>query len=751
MNEIPAVLKLGNLEIEVPDAAQKLGNLALGNTTLAQAGDAVRIPPLALNGEADVPLDETVFTLGGDARLETAIFNGPADQDPDQILEPVTGRAWLKHTLAAGIQGSTGGQVGGLEFGLQGELGASLLQYRSHRPEEPVVQALVADLRSYRLPFRLEDVRNLGDGEILAFTVRGKLALHAKLTWADALSAALSSLDERLGVAGVSAIEVDLGASLGVNLSLEDDYRLVFRRGTNTTRVELRKTRGRSAAGALNLGVTARVADPAALQGALAAYATGRLGVPWPRVEELIARIDSALNLEALPAGDRELAEKIGTRLGLSDLREEWQLLKERLDGLPDDLALRLEQALTARVTAELTLEYGRVSTEQAVLVCELDAAALGRHHRELLRGNLANLLDRLAARESGYRLIEYLKTTTVTKRFSFGISIGIGRWAASGQDEVVREWERQAVIRDEHERRSFTGRKVYKGVWGSRSFQYAFSLAGAMERFSAGRTATADELAYSLAFGWNWQEPRAAGVLDDAFDLANIWKVLSQRENEANRNEVLARMQGPVLIEVEIKVSDAGVRSLLAVPDRDFDEAWIEAMAAALPRIQLANRMFRTRMGDRVKVYGRAAREAFKQSGGAEIDFIAGRIDYQPEEEPGALVQLRRIDRGQIASGGLPDLGLEELWISSNSDMRPPGRCRRAKDALDRLAETIRQKREPNQIERTFREIEDLITRPYECRLLGRVVASLVASRAPGEVMKTLRVTPEDGTAILI
>ncbi|HEX6862244.1 MAG TPA: hypothetical protein VF414_05465, partial [Thermoanaerobaculia bacterium] len=256
MNEIPDVLKLDGLEVEVPDAAQKLGNLALSKTTFAQAGDDVRIPPLALNGEADVPLDQTRFTLGGtlggNARIETAIFNGPADVDPDQILEPTAGRAWLKHTLAAGIQGSTGGQAGGVEFGLQGELGASLLQYRSHRPDEPVVQALVADLQSYRLPFRLEDVRDLTEGEVLVFAVHGRLALHAKLTWADALSAALPSLDERLGVIGVSAIQVNLGASLGVNLALEDDYRLVFRRiaaGTTAgaTRVELRKTRGRSA------------------------------------------------------------------------------------------------------------------------------------------------------------------------------------------------------------------------------------------------------------------------------------------------------------------------------------------------------------------------------------------------------------------------------------------------------------------------------------------------------------------------
>lgn len=241
--------------------------------------------------------------------------------------------------------------------------------------------------------------------------------------------------------------------------------------------------------------------------------------------------------------------------------------------------------------------------------------------------------------------------------------------------------------------------------------------------------------------------------MLAGAFDLANVWRVLAQRENETNLHEVLTRAQGPVLIEVEIKLSDAGVRSLLAVSDRDFEEAWIEGMAAALPRVPFPPKTFRTRVGDRVKVYARAARFAF--SGESEIAAIAGRVDYNPDEDPASLNQLQRIDRGANASGGLPDLSLKVLWTSNTSSTRPSGRCRRAKDALDKLAEAINRKQEPDQIERTFSGIADLITRPYECRLLGRVVASLVASRAPGEIMKTLRVTPEDTpedrTAILI
>jgi hypothetical protein len=207
--------------------------------------------------------------------------------------------------------------------------------------------------------------------------------------------------------------------------------------------------------------------------------------------------------------------------------------------------------------------------------------------------------------------------------------------------------------------------------------------------------------------------------------------------------------VQGPALIEIELKISDAGVRSLLAISDQEFENAWIEAMAAALPRAHLAMQVFRDRLGDRIRVYGRAARFAFEQSGGAEIEAIAGRIDYSPDvQNP---IQLRRIDRGEVASGGLPDLGLKVLWTSDTPNTRPSGRCRRAKDALDRLADAIARQQGPDQVEQTFQDLQTLITRPYECRLLGRVVASLVASRAADAMIRTVRVTPEDGPSVLI
>jgi hypothetical protein len=755
-NPIPEALKLAGLDVEIPDAAQKLAQLVENGTTFTQVNvaPAALIPPLALQGEDTLPLDDARFTIGGsfDAQMTVGVFNEPTDVDDDGILLPVAGGAWLKHKLSAGIKGSIKGKIdGGLSFGLQGELGASLIQYRAHQPGEAVGDAFLADVSSFRLPLRLDDVRSLSQGDLLACTVRGKLALQAKFTWADALSAALSTLDERLGAAGVSAIKLELGASVSFNATVEDDYRLIFQRGSknNTTRVDVRKTKGRTVIGSAGFSIEAAVADPQALSGALTAYATGRLGAPWERVQALIGRIEAVLGFEDLSPEEQQLAELVGTRLGLMNVRQEFQDLKARLDGLPADLTARLEKALETHVKAELKLEYSRISTEQTILACELTAARLAEHHKDLLRGNLTVLVARLAAEEAGYRLIEYLKTTTVTKTLSFGLSISIGQWAASGLDKTFTKWERQVRI-DGHERVSFTGRRTYDAKWGDRTYQYAFGLAAGMGRFSAGTRANASELDYSLSFGWNWREPLTPSLLSTALDLANVWNILGQRENEANLDAVLSQVQGSVLIEVEIKLSDTGVRSLLAVHRDDFEEAWIEAMAAALPRIPRPPRIFRTRIGDRVRVYGRAARFAFEQAAGTEIEAIAGRIDYAPDDA-NALAQLQQIDQGKIPQGGLPDLGLKVLWLSSTANTRPAGRCRRAKDALDGLAQAISGNLKTDEVEKAFEDFQQLMTRPYECRLLGRVVSGLVAARRPGEIIKTLKVTAEDGTTMLI
>lgn len=758
MAEIPETLKLGGLEVEIPDAARQLAGLVTNDTTFAQVSVAPGslIPPLPLQGAGTVPLEDARFTLGGsfDARLAVSVFNEPGDVDDDGILQPVAGRAWLKHQVRADVKGNAAGTTGGLNFGIDASLGASLAQYRAHDPSEPVASALVSDVQGFLLPLRADDVARLGDGDILAFTVHGTLALHAELTWADALSAAITSLDDRLGAPGASAIRLGMSASVAVSLGVEDDFRLVFRNGfqDGTTRVEVRKAKARSANLAAGFNLEASVADPETLQQLLEAYASSRLGQPWAKVEALAGRVDSALSLDALSPEDRALAEKVGSRIGLDDVRQDWQELRDRLTGLPGDLSARLRQALATRLKAEVRLEYSRVSSGEVVLACELQREALVRHHGQLLRGNLAELTEALAAGKPGYELIEYLNTKTVTKRLSFGVSISLGPWSAAGRGETFREWSRQTDLGEKHERRSFTGRRAYEAQWGGRTYRYALDFSAAMETFSAGPRAIANDFRYGLSCGWSWREPLNGTVLADALDLASVWNVLPGEENAAGVAAVLALVPGnrPALIEVQVSISDDGVRSLLAVPPDRFREAWIEAMAAALPRVRRGGMVLRERVADRVLTYRDAARFVMDNPAGAEIAGIAGRVQYRPIDTS-AQTQLERIDRGEIPDGDLPDLGLKELWTSPTATTRPPGRCRRARQALDDLAEAISDRGNPEQIKETFDQLKGLLTRPYEMRLLGRLVTGLVSARKPGEIVKTVKVTPEDGEPILI
>lgn len=752
MPEIPEKLKLGGLEIEIPEVARQLGGLVANGTTFAQVNVAPGnlIPPLPLQGEGTVPLKDARFTLGGsvDARLAVSVFNQPGDVDEDGILQPSAGRAWLKHQLKADIQGNAAGTVGKVGFGLDTSRGASLAWYRAHPPSQPVAEALAADVSGFLLPLDADDVLRLGDGDILAFTVKGSLALHARLTWADALSAAITSLDNRLGVPGASAIQLGASASVAVSLGVQDDFRLVFRRGAagGATRVEVRKVEEGSLNVAAGFSLDAGVSDPETLLPLLDAYATSRLGQPWDKVQALAGRVDQVLALESLSPEDRDLAEKIGGRLGLDDLRQDWQKLRVRLTRLPGDLRVRLEQAVKTRLQAQVTLEYSRVSSGEVVLACELSADALRRHHGQLLLGNLADLTAALADGEAGYRLIEYLKSETLTTRRSFGVSLSLGRWSASGTGETLRKWSRETDLKEAHELRGFTGQRAYQATWGDRTYRYALDFSAAMRRFSAGPRADANDFRYSLTFGWSWSEPLTGAVLSDALDLANVWNVSPQERNDANVAAVLALAGNqPALIEVQASILDDGFRALLATPPGEFLEAWTRAMAAALPRVRLGGTLFRGRVDERIATYLRAARFVMDNPAGAEIAGIAGRVDY-PAMDPNALNQLQSLDRG-AGQGGLPDLGLKVLWATADQ----PDECRRARKALDDLAEAISDKGKPEQIEETFGELQKLLSRPYEHRLLGRLVTTLVAERRPGDLVRTVRVTPQDGEPILI
>lgn len=755
-------------DVKLPEQIQKLAELFASGKQFKDDLETALFPPMELSGTASLSgqTGSASYLVNGsaEAKLQVSAFNDPADRDPDGVISHSTGKAWLKQEIGAALKGNIKGSLSGdaeLAFGLEAGLGARLIQYRAHAPAEGVGPALVSDLASFRFAVRREDVEALGADDAVAFLAGARLAFNATLTWADAFTATIAALDQALGVAGVSAFSVQAGASLAFNLAVSDDFRLIFRPGESagTTRIEVHKVHASRVGVTGGLQVKAQLANPEKLSQALEAYLVARLGVPIKKIQALEEKIGSALALEQLPEDLRPLALQIAGRLGLADLQTQFGELKSRLAKLQERLREKLLAALKTRVELAFQLAYTRVSNDESVLVCELERAALAKHHGQLLLGNLSGVLAALSAGQSGYKLVEYLKTRTIDSKLSFGFTLSLGKWA--GRDLTVKEkrWEIQTNLSN-HERVSFDGRKTNSRKWGEFEVENSFDLSASMNDFSAAATADASEFQYGLSMAWQWNAKLTPALLEEAFDLANLWGAFDESRNEALAAEVRAKLGGKVQIDVQLDLADSAFRFFFDLPDAeaggDLEAAWADALAIGLPRVVVAKDAFRQGVGRRRAVYGAAAQFVLSQDGGFDITAAIGRVRYEAAGLSGhALETLRRIDSGDSgfppAAAAFPQ-SLRALWTQDASGSRPRGRFQRASQAIFRFEQAVRSGGDKKVIQETFERIQELLSMPYYYRVLGTVFANLAARGGQNDhTTASLRITDKDGNVMLM
>src|SRR5882757_6556846 len=106
---------LGDLGVAVEGAAKALGVDLTAATTFGElpsggAGSDGGLfkKPLALSGSTSLPLGSTTLSLGAAGSYQVFALTG-GFEDPDQIVSPETGFAWLKHELDAKVSASGSG------------------------------------------------------------------------------------------------------------------------------------------------------------------------------------------------------------------------------------------------------------------------------------------------------------------------------------------------------------------------------------------------------------------------------------------------------------------------------------------------------------------------------------------------------------------------------------------------------------------------------------------------------------------
>src|SRR4051794_26591449 len=187
--------KLGGLKGAVEDAGKAPGQAIQEGTTFGQLdvsgssknGYQILPEPLTLSGSDRFDLGGTSLVIGVGASLDLLVsaFNTPDDVDPDGLVTPAAGDAWLKTEITAAVRGQGGGTVGPaagpLRSGLDVASGVTvrLLDYRHRAEGDRVVAAVLANLARPRFAADLASLWALAQADakdVLAYMVRGTLA-----------------------------------------------------------------------------------------------------------------------------------------------------------------------------------------------------------------------------------------------------------------------------------------------------------------------------------------------------------------------------------------------------------------------------------------------------------------------------------------------------------------------------------------------------------------------------------------------
>ena len=116
---------------------------------------------------------------------------------------------------------------------IEGEKVAELCDYHFHPDRsEKLLEAILADFSSVRFAVQPSDVKKLGSNEAVAYRIRGKLSTTIEASRSDALTANLNGLSSFLRTNTPVAVKFSFGADAKLNVTLTNDFLLVFSRET---------------------------------------------------------------------------------------------------------------------------------------------------------------------------------------------------------------------------------------------------------------------------------------------------------------------------------------------------------------------------------------------------------------------------------------------------------------------------------------------------------------------------------------
>lgn len=552
---------------------------------------------------------DVLFTIEAGSEVSVFVFNSPDDRDPDLVLLPTDAggplrltaeECWLKVRHEAGVRALGGAKLAELAFHFENVAPLLFTDYRLHDRSETVVHAVATDLKRPRFAQRLADVRSLRPNEALAFQASGTMRTTVEVGWSDVLASGLGALAGIVGAADPLAVEVNAAATVDGAVTVADDFAIVFSRDRKGTfRFAVRKAAVQRLACDAGVSVTVELSDPQQLQQAVQTVVAGLLGQEYATLRKVV----DAAALSELTDLERAAAEELARRLGLGEIAYEFAILKDKLRQLEGALAEAIAELATAKLTAGFLYEYDRIAEGSTVLQAVLEPEALSAHHGTLCRGELGPVIAAIRDGTPGIALECYLHRESLERTQSWGFTLGIGPWIASGRQRrtLARVVQENLAGRP---RVSTLGLGAYEGRWLGDVAEWVVDFNAAMPAFAAGAAPLANEFRLGLHLTWNWKEAKlTAEELDAYLDAAALWGVFEPpqaAEVRARLGSTIGRSAG---VAVQLHVDDGSMRAILPLAAAGRDADFAAALGAAMP--WRAGSPGRAEPGRRRELYG--------------------------------------------------------------------------------------------------------------------------------------------------
>lgn len=498
--------------------------------------------------------------------LQIRSFTQQTDEDSDGILGKAAakpkdatrpgpqivfqdGQAWLKYRLEASLGLSAGFKAGGIAaVGLEAGLSAVIGEYRLHAADETARQAVLSDLGSLRLGLSLSDVLSLRQGEAVFLQVAGRLKAGVDLGWSDVLRSNLNRLNGMGQMRGLWGVRTQLGAKASFEVSVEDDFLLIFSRASrDAVRVSVRKARHRRLGAEAGLNIRAELIRREDTEKRL----SDLLGQPLERIDKLV-RQASGEDLDPLK---RALLAESLERVGFQEAVEDWKEFQQRWQDFKQQFTTTLERLAAARVEAGFRYTYLRTSSDTTLLQVVLEDRQLATFHGPLLHRDLRPLID--ASRQSQVELETYLHEKSVERTHTMGFSLGIGPFTASSADTLHKKRVEQTDLQG-CKCIAYQGYRQYVGKeWGGNSVTWRVDFSAQMEGFSpVPGDPRASDFQIGLSLDWKWQERKLTkDDLAEYLDQAAIWHIVAPQEQDRVFADLRTHLQAKERAEIALEL----------------------------------------------------------------------------------------------------------------------------------------------------------------------------------------------------